>query len=190
MRTYGRVANVTEPREESAAQQRAHLLARVSTCVSRIVANRQNSQMNCAKTGAMRRQKHGRINNIGSILAKNEGNPRPWTHRDEQLHAAYVTYVTYGAAKVGVHAMTFYLAKELAVDGIIVNAVAPDPIASAMTSDFPDSLRALIPLDRLGRPKDVAEAIAYLASDAADFVTGEILDLMAARGATDWHPQS
>jgi 3-oxoacyl-[acyl-carrier protein] reductase len=127
-----------------------------------------------AVIGPMRRQKYGRIINIGSILGKNGGNPRPWIDRSEQLRAANVAY---GAAKAGVHAMTCYLAKELAADGITVNAVAPGPIASAMTSNFPDSLRALIPLGRMGRPEEVAEAVAYLASEAAGFVTGEILDL-------------
>jgi 3-oxoacyl-[acyl-carrier protein] reductase len=127
-----------------------------------------------AVIGPMRRQRYGRIINIGSILGKNGGNPRPWIDRSEQSGAANVAY---GAAKAGVHAITWYLAKELAADGITVNAVAPGPIASAMTANFPDSLRALIPLGRLGRPEEVAEAVAYLASDAAGFVTGEILDL-------------
>jgi 3-oxoacyl-[acyl-carrier protein] reductase len=122
----------------------------------------------------MRRQKYGRIINIGSILGKNGGNPRPWIDRSEQLRAGNVAY---GAAKAGVHAMTYYLAKELAADGITVNAVAPGPIASAMTSTFPESLRALIPVGRLGAASDVAEAIAFLASEAAAFITGEILDV-------------
>jgi 3-oxoacyl-[acyl-carrier protein] reductase len=86
-----------------------------------------------AAIGPMRRQKYGRIVNIGSILAKNGGNPRPWIDRGEQLRAGNVAY---GAAKAGVHAITFYLAKELAADGITVNVVAPGPITSAMTSSF------------------------------------------------------
>jgi 3-oxoacyl-[acyl-carrier protein] reductase len=122
----------------------------------------------------MRRQKYGRIVNIGSILGKNGGNPRPWIDRNEQLRAGNVAY---GAAKAGIHAMTFYLAKELASDGITVNAVAPGPVASAMTSNFPETLRALIPVGRLGEGWEVAEAIAFLASDAAAFITGEVLDV-------------
>jgi 3-oxoacyl-[acyl-carrier protein] reductase len=127
-----------------------------------------------AAIGPMRRQRYGRIVNIGSILGKNGGNPRPWIDRNEQLRAANVAY---GAAKAGVHTMTFYLAKELAADGITVNAVAPGPIASAMTSRFPETLRSLIPVGRLGEASEVAEAIAFLASDAAAFITGEILDV-------------
>jgi 3-oxoacyl-[acyl-carrier protein] reductase len=122
----------------------------------------------------MRRQKYGRIINIGSILGKNGGNPRPWIDRAEQLRAGNIAY---GASKAGIHAMTYYLAKEFAADGITVNAVAPGPIASAMTSTFPETLRALIPVGRLGEASEVAEAIAFLASNAAAFITGEILDV-------------
>jgi len=55
--------------------------------------------------------------------------------------------------------------------------VAPGPIQSGMTRDFPDQLRALIPVGRLGRPDEVAAAVAYLIGDEAGFITGEILDL-------------
>jgi NAD(P)-dependent dehydrogenase (short-subunit alcohol dehydrogenase family) len=127
-----------------------------------------------AAIGPMRRQKYGRIVNIGSILAKNGGNPRPWIDRGEQQRAGNVAY---GAAKAGVHAITFYLAKELAADGITVNAVAPGPIASPMTATFPPTLRALIPVGRLGEAAEVAAAVAFLASDEAAFITGEILDV-------------
>jgi NAD(P)-dependent dehydrogenase (short-subunit alcohol dehydrogenase family) len=73
--------------------------------------------------------------------------------------------------------MTFFLAKELAADGITVNAVAAGPIGTKMIKTFPDVLRAAIPVGRLGRPEEVADAISFLASDAAGFITGEILDL-------------
>jgi 3-oxoacyl-[acyl-carrier protein] reductase len=127
-----------------------------------------------AAIAPMRRQKYGRIVNIGSILAKNGGNPRPWIDRAEQTRAGNLAY---GASKAGIHALTYYLAKELAADGITVNAVAPGPIASAMTTNFPESLRALIPVGRMGEAWEVAEAIAFLASDAAAFITGEVLDV-------------
>jgi 3-oxoacyl-[acyl-carrier protein] reductase len=122
----------------------------------------------------MRAQGYGRIINMGSIIGKNGGNARAWIDSSEQLRSSNVAY---GAAKAGAHALTFFLARELARDGITVNAIAPGPIASAMTTDFPAALKALIPMGRMGRPEDVAEAAVFLASEAAGFITGEILDV-------------
>jgi 3-oxoacyl-[acyl-carrier protein] reductase len=123
---------------------------------------------------AMRRQRYGRIVNLGSVIGKNGGNPRPWIDSGEQDQASNAAY---GASKAGVHALTFFLARELAADGITVNAVSPGPIASAMTTDFPAALRALIPVGRMGRADEVAAAVLYLASEEAGFVTGEVLDV-------------
>jgi len=124
----------------------------------------------------MRAQRHGRIVNIGSVLAKNGGNPRPWLDRSEQSRAGNLAY---GASKAGVHAMTLYLAKETANEGITVNAVAPGPIASnvRLLHVFPQSLQEQIPVGRLGRPEEVADAVAFLAGDQAAFITGEVLDV-------------
>ena len=123
---------------------------------------------------AMRKAGYGRIINIGSLLAKNGGNPRPWLNRADQDRAGNVAY---GSAKAGVHALTLYLAKELAADGITVNCVAPGPIASAMTVNLPDSIKTLLPVGRLGRGDEVADAVTYLAGEQASFTTGEILDV-------------
>ena len=127
-----------------------------------------------AAIGPMRGQRYGRIINIGSILAKNGGNARPWIDPGEQEHAANAAY---GASKAGVHALTLYLAKELARDGITVNAVAPGPVASAMTSAFPERLRALIPAGRMGTAAEVAHACVFIAQESSAFITGEILDV-------------
>lgn len=116
----------------------------------------------------------GRIVNIGSLLGKNGGNARPWLDASEQKGSGNVAY---GVSKAGVHALTVYLAKELASASITVNAVAPGPIVSGMTSRFPDTLRAGIPLGRMGQPEEVAAATLFLASLDAGFITGEILDL-------------
>ena len=121
----------------------------------------------------MRASGGGRIVNIGSVLGKNGGNARPWIDPAEQLASGNIAY---GVSKAGVHALTSYLARELARDAT-VNAVAPGPIQSGMTRDFPERLRALIPVGRLGRPDEVAAAVAYLIGDEAGFITGEILDL-------------
>jgi 3-oxoacyl-[acyl-carrier protein] reductase len=116
----------------------------------------------------------GRIINIGSILAKNGGNARPWIDPSEQQVSSNVAY---GVSKAGVHTLTLYLARELASYGICVNAVAPGPVASAMTKNFPDRLKAAIPLGRMGTAQEVAETVLFLASDAASFITGEIIDV-------------
>jgi len=122
----------------------------------------------------MRRQGYGRIVNIGSVLGKNGGNPRPWLDRTEQIHAGSAAY---GAAKAGVHALTLFLAKELAADGITVNVVAPGPIATSMTAAFPEVLQAQIPAGRMGTPDDVAAAVAFLAGEESGWITGEVLDV-------------
>ena len=97
-------------------------------------------------------------------------NPRPWIDRAEQKNASNAAY---GASKGGVHALTLFLAKELAADGVTVNAVAPGPVASAMTTNFPDALRRLIPAGRMGTSSDVAAAVAFLATNEAAYITGQ-----------------
>lgn len=122
----------------------------------------------------MKRLGFGRIVNIGSVVGKNSGNARAWIDASEQQRAGNVAY---GISKSGIHTLTGFLAKELAADGITVNAVAPGPIATAMTTSFPAQLQALIPVGRMGTASDVASAILFLADRETSFITGEVLDV-------------
>lgn len=123
---------------------------------------------------AMASQRCGRIVNLGSVLGKNGGNARPWIDPGEQAASGNVAY---GVSKAGVHAMTAYLAKELAGCSVTVNAVAPGPVASAMTTDLPPAIRSFIPAGRMGRPEDVAAVVGFLVSEQAAFMTGEVIDV-------------
>lgn len=89
--------------------------------------------------------------------------------------------VGYPASKFGINGLTKSLARELANDGIRVNAVAPGIINTDMVAKLPETviepLIKSIPLGRIGEPTDIANAFLYLASDLASYVTGEILSV-------------
>ena len=111
----------------------------------------------------MIRTRWGRIVNISSVAAitGNRGQ------------------VNYSAAKGALHAATKSLALEVASRGVTVNAVAPGIIATTMVEGSFDaeSIRKLVPMQRAGRPEEVAELVAFLASDKAAYISGQIISI-------------
>jgi 3-oxoacyl-[acyl-carrier protein] reductase len=111
----------------------------------------------------MMKQHYGKIISISSVVAFT-GNPGQ---------------VNYSASKAGIVALTKTIAKEYASRGIRANAVAPGFIQTTMTDAIPEKIRkemeTSIPLGSLGTPQDVANAVVFLASREADYVTGQVL---------------
>jgi 3-oxoacyl-[acyl-carrier protein] reductase len=120
-------------------------------------------RMSRAVIRPMMKQRHGRIIHITSVVGAS-GNPGQ---------------ANYAAAKAGVAGMTRALARELGSRGITVNCVAPGFIETDMTASLPpEQQKALlqqIALGHLGKPEDIAHAVAYLASERAGYVTGQQL---------------
>ena len=126
----------------------------------------------CMKAVArqMIKQRYGRIINLSSVVG---------------LHGN-AGQVNYAASKAGVIGMTKSLAKELASRGVTVNAVAPGFMETDMTAALSEAARAAtlaaVPMGRMGTAEEVAQAVAFLASDCAGYITGQILGVDGGMG--------
>ena len=113
----------------------------------------------------MMRERWGRIVNITSVVGE----------------AGNAGQSNYSASKAGLIGVTKSLAQEMASRGVTVNAVAPGFIETDMTGELSAEVKekvlAAIPLKRMGTPEDIAAAVAFLASDAAGYITGHVLDV-------------
>jgi 3-oxoacyl-[acyl-carrier protein] reductase len=120
---------------------------------------------NCSKAiiRRMMKQRYGRIVNMASVSGV----------------AGQAGQANYSSSKAGLIGLTKALAKEVGSRNITVNAVAPGFIETDLTADLPEEIKEmgvkLTPLGRFGQAQDVANAVAFLASDEASFITGEVL---------------
>ena len=134
----------------------------------RVIAVNLKGTFNCTKevVPLMKERRYGKIINISSVAGK---------------IGDIASAPSYGASKGAINTFTKSLARELAPYGINVNAVAPHAIETEMSAEWSEEKRrqivSQIPLGRLGKPEEVAEAVVFLASDGVAFITGEILDV-------------
>ena len=130
-----------------------------------VQATNLKSAFNCSKPAVryMMRKRYGRIINITSVAGQ-MGNPGQ---------------TNYSASKGGVIAFTKSLSRETARIGITANCICPGVISTAMTMALSEEVRAdlknMIPMRRFGDPEDVAESVLFFASEAAGYITGQVL---------------
>jgi len=132
-----------------------------------VITNNLKSVFNCSKAVIryMGKQRGGKIISVASVVGQ-IGN---------------IGQANYGASKAGIIGFTKTLAREFASRGIMVNAVAPGFIETDMTRTLPEKVRegfiSNIPLGRMGTPEDIAEAVFFLATDASNYITGQVINV-------------
>ncbi len=132
-----------------------------------VIQTNLKSTFNCSKAVArwMVKQKYGRIINITSVIGL----------------AGQAGQTNYAASKAGIIGFTKSLAKEIGSRNITVNAIAPGFVPTVLTSTLAEEAKEDIlkstPLGRFGTPEDIAAAVAFLASDEASFITGQVLSV-------------
>jgi 3-oxoacyl-[acyl-carrier protein] reductase len=152
----------------NAGTTRDNLIMRMSEADWDLILNiNLKGAFNCSKAVVrpMMKQRSGRIVNISSVSGL----------------AGQAGQTNYSSSKAGLIGFTKALAKELGGRQITVNAVAPGFIETELTADLPQELKdwgvQMTPLGRFGQPEDVAQAVAFLASDEASFITGHVLSV-------------
>jgi 3-oxoacyl-[acyl-carrier protein] reductase len=134
-----------------------------------VVDTNLNGAFNCTRQalGDMLGARWGRIVNVSSVVAE-RANPGQ---------------ANYAAAKAGLLGLTRTIAREMARKGVTCNAVTPGVIDTDMTADLSDGLVKVVPAGRVGRPEEVAAAVAFLVSDEAAYVNGATLSVDGGLGA-------
>jgi 3-oxoacyl-[acyl-carrier protein] reductase len=137
---------------------------------AKVIDTNLNGAFNCTKRGLedMLKARWGRIVNVSSVSAE-RGNSGQ---------------ANYAASKAGLLGFTRVIAKEMGKRNITANAITPGFIETDMTAELPaDELRGAIPAARLGKPEEVAAAVAFLVSDEAAYINGAILAVDGGLGA-------
>jgi NAD(P)-dependent dehydrogenase (short-subunit alcohol dehydrogenase family) len=136
---------------------------------TRVVDTNLNGAFNCTKRGLedMLKARWGRVVNISSVVA-------------ERANPGQANYV---ASKAGLLGFTRVVAREMGKRGITCNAVTPGVIETEMTSELAGDLKAAVPAGRVGRPDEVASAVAFLVSDEAAYINGATLAVDGGLGA-------
>jgi NAD(P)-dependent dehydrogenase (short-subunit alcohol dehydrogenase family) len=176
-------ADVTDPDEVAALRERAveagdvGVVVTVHGVVSRVglaemSLDEWRTQLDVNLTGTMlvvqafydvlRGRDYGKVVCVGSVAGKVGG---------------VISGPNYVASKAGVHGFVRWLARDGAADGVYANAIAPGPVWSPMTEGEPGYDDEMTPLNRLGEPEDIAEAVVFLAGQGSNWITGTVLDV-------------